>query len=71
MEHNGLFNAGVWQLRIASLLIMSSKKLPKSFRIYVRREKARIRRAAFTDEQKKQEIEGLVKKAYPQKHENK
>lgn len=45
---------------------MVKKKLPKSLRKYIRREKARIRREVFDTEEQEKLINELYKKLLPQ-----
>lgn len=45
---------------------MVKKKLPKSLRKYIRREKARIRREVFDTEEQERLIDELYKKLLPQ-----
>ncbi len=45
---------------------MAKKKLPKSLRKYIRREKARIRREVFDIEEQERLINELYKKLLPQ-----
>lgn len=45
---------------------MMKKKLPKSLRKYIRREKARIRREVFDIEEQERLINELYKKLLPQ-----
>lgn len=51
---------------------MTTKGLPKSIRKYIRREKARIRREVWGDEERKELIDKLYKKIFKKyKYENK
>lgn len=52
----------VFYFKIKIAKIMAKKKLPKSLRKYLRKEKARIRREIFDLKKQKEEIEKLYQK---------